>query len=251
MAKERSPNYPAIGLSQAVQGIKSLYEKDRRSPVTSEGVARAFGHATLSGPATSKVAAVRQYGLLDTVSPGKYRVSELAMDLILKRPGDVEYDKAIRRAALTPQLFGDLFDLYPEASDDTLRYHLIKERKFSDEGAAKVIRSFKDAVSFAKLSSPSYSKDEGEPNGGPTADVSDHEPERNRTEDSRRLYAGLESLARTESVAYSWPLGDGTNVQLTFNSEPTQKNIDILLAQLKIVREIAPIEKPEEPSANE
>jgi hypothetical protein len=251
VAKERSPNFPYVGLAAAVQAARKLYEAERRSPVTLEAVARAFGHATMSGPATSKVAAIRQYGLIEQVSPGKYRVSDDALALALRKPGDSEYEEALRKAALTPPLFAELFKAYPEASDETLRWHLVKERSFSPEGAARLIRSFRDTISVAKLTPGSYTPPSDEAENGADDEV---ELPRNGTRDGGsgagptlpRQPRRIEQRDNrgVDSVAYSWPLGSGNSVQLIFSGEPTQKNIDILLAQLQIVREIAPTEAP-------
>jgi hypothetical protein len=39
-------------------------------------------------------------------------------------------------------------------------------------------------------------------------------------------------------VAYSWPLSSGAKANLDFpNGEPTQKQLDMMMAQLKIMRE--------------
>jgi len=243
MAKERSPNYPFIGLGTALQGVRQLYDKERRSQVTSLAVAQAMGHGTLSGPATSKVAAVRQYGLLDQVSPGKYRISDVAMTLLLKKAGDPEYDRDVRKAAVAPQLFAELFEAYPEASDDTLRYHLVKEREFSAEGASRVIKSFRETITVAKLGVPSYIKMDNQGETG--ASQGDGQSTSARAE-GPRAKASVPAVGG-DTVAYSWPLGGGTHVQLIFSAEPTQKNIAVLLAQLEIVRQIAPDAPPHPP----
>jgi hypothetical protein len=47
-------------------------------------------------------------------------------------------------------------------------------------------------------------------------------------------------------VAYSWPLGGGNKVELGFTSEPTQAQLDVMLAQLQIMRQVAPTESPTE-----
>jgi hypothetical protein len=46
--------------------------------------------------------------------------------------------------------------------------------------------------------------------------------------------------ARTGSVTYSWPLGGGTKVEVTFTSEPSKAQLDVMMAQLKIMRDVEP-----------
>jgi hypothetical protein len=43
-------------------------------------------------------------------------------------------------------------------------------------------------------------------------------------------------------VAYSWPLGGGNKVDSGFKDEPTRAQLDAMLAQLQIMRNVAPIE---------
>jgi hypothetical protein len=238
-SKERSPNYPSLSLDAAVQAVRQVYEKERRSVVPVLSVAKALGHDSLSGPALSKVAALRQYGLLEDVGHGKVKVSDNAMPLLLRKPGDPEYEQALREAALRPPLFRELFESYADSSDDTLRYHLITDRRFSEEGTRRVMRAFRHTVAIAKLGDESYNN----PSIGSESAAVDDDKRESRfetTPTARKSQAPLEA----GKVAYSWPLGDGNTVQLTFNTEPTQKNIEILLAQLKIVREIAPAQAP-------
>jgi hypothetical protein len=53
-------------------------------------------------------------------------------------------------------------------------------------------------------------------------------------------------------VAYSWPLGGGNKVELGFSDEPTRAQLDIMMAQLKIMRDVAPVETAKsEPEAKE
>ncbi|MGA7569447.1 MAG: hypothetical protein WCA80_01405 [Candidatus Aquilonibacter sp.] len=46
--------------------------------------------------------------------------------------------------------------------------------------------------------------------------------------------------AKTGSVTYSWPLGGGAKVEVIFTSEPTKAQLDVMMAQLKIMRDAEP-----------
>lgn len=239
---ERSPNYPGMGLGAALQAIRQVYDKERRSTVTLELVAKALGHQSLSGPATSKVAALRQYGFLESAGNGKYRVSDAALTLLLKKPGDPEYDDALRRAALTPPLFAELQEAYPDASEDTLRYHLVKEKKFSEEGAARVIKAFRDAVSVANLGSESYTRGEE----GGTSSGKGEERTKYRTPPSP---PGNRNPPPPEDgkMSLDWILG-GVKARLTFDSAPTAHTIDRLMAYLTLLKDdLPPPDEFEEP----
>ena len=156
MAKERSPNYPGFGLETAVQYVQQIYDKERRSAVPVDVAAKALGYASPSGPALTKIASLRQYGLVDKAGAGRLKVSDLALDFILHASGDSEYQKAARTAAMTPPLFQQLFKEYADGSNDAMNAHLVKTLKFSPEGSARVIKAYRDTVSFAKLVPGSY-----------------------------------------------------------------------------------------------
>jgi hypothetical protein len=47
------------------------------------------------------------------------------------------------------------------------------------------------------------------------------------------------SPSKQEHVAYSWPLGGGAKVEVVFTAEPTRAQLDVMIAQLKIMREVA------------
>src|SRR6185312_9401580 len=125
MARERSPNYPAYGLPVALQFAKQLWSQEKRTAVDLYSVARAIGSEGLSGPARSKIAAMRQYGLLQSVN-ADVKVSDRAVTLILQRPGQPEFDQAVKDAAVAPPLFAELRGNRPDASDESLHFYLVR-----------------------------------------------------------------------------------------------------------------------------
>ncbi len=168
MARERSPNYPAISLAKAIADVTALYTKEGRTRAPLEVAAKAWGYKSLSGPARSRIAALRQYGLASQVK-GKLSPTELALAIILRGTDSPERQQALRRAALAPDIFGQLRDQYPGASVDALRHHLIVDRRFTDDGAKRLIESYTETIAFAKLDKPSYdSLSEGESEGDKT-----------------------------------------------------------------------------------
>jgi hypothetical protein len=247
MGNERSPNYPAIGLDQAVNLARTVYERERRGVIPTDVLANALGYTTktgnLSGNALSRIAALRQYGLVDKAAQGKLKISERAINLVLGQPDSAAFLTAAKEAALSPPLFRDLFHGHGEVSDDALRVYLIRDRGFSSPDAAnRVIKAFRDTVNFANLNATGYTdetkaEDSDDEYDGVGAEIAP-KPPRGQAEKHRQTEVG--------SVSYSWPLGNGTSVELVFSSEPTRPNIDILLAHLQIVRSIAPEDSPKE-----
>lgn len=241
MAKERSPNYPAFGLEGAVQSTKALWEKERRTPVSVDVAAKAMGYSSpsgkLSGSALTRIASVRQYGLIEKAGTGKVRVAETALNFWLHKPTEPEYQKAAKDAALRPPLFQMIYAQYPEGSNDAINAYLVKSG-FSPEGSARVIKAYRETVAFANLGADGYNgPEEGEEN-----DELEHK------DSDEKLKSKHKPPPRGGSVDYSWPLGGGTKVELSFTNEPTQKQLDVMLAQLNIMRQVAPTEPaPETP----
>jgi hypothetical protein len=161
MAKMRSPNYPALGLSQAIEAANALYRKEQQTPVPPDVAAKALGYASLSGPARTKIATLKQYNLLDETKQG-VRISPLALRIL--RPADEgEKQEALKEAASTPSLFRELLEAQPGASDDALAAYLVRQRKFSEDGARNCIKAYRDALSLAGLTAEGYTPKE---NGG-------------------------------------------------------------------------------------
>lgn len=147
MAKSRSPNYPALMLSSAVEAARKLWDAEKRTAVSNEAAALSMGYKSLSGPARVAIGAMRQYGLIERAEKGHIRLSELAVKALHGEP--VEQIKAISQAAQTPALFQELAASHMDASENAIRSYLITKKGFVDDGARKAARTFKDAMTLA------------------------------------------------------------------------------------------------------
>lgn len=154
MERERSPNYPAYGLEGTIVFARGIYSKMKRVPADMDMIAKALGSKGVSGPVRSKVAAMRHYGLLEG-DQQRLKVSDRAMALIMRKPGDPEYDAAAREAAIEPQLFRTLAQR-AASDDEALQWFLMQELRFSEAGAKRAVRSFRATASFAKLETSEY-----------------------------------------------------------------------------------------------
>jgi hypothetical protein len=161
--RERSPNYPAITLTQAVEMVGKLYEREKRTSVAPDAMVRALGYNALSGTARTMLASMRAYGLVEPTKDG-VRVSDLAMEIIHQPIGSAERTKALKEAAVRPPLIVELFGSHADASDDSLRAYLITRRKFSADGAGRFIPAFREAIQIARL--PALPSPESDKRGG-------------------------------------------------------------------------------------
>src|SRR5437867_4237213 len=159
MAKKRSPNYPAIGLRETIELAQRMWAKEHDTAVPMEVAAKALGYKGLSGPARTKLSALKKYGLLDERRDG-VKLSDLAMRILHSPSGSDDYRRAVAEAAFTPELFRELRDTHPNASDDALKSHLIIKKGFSDAGARHAITAFRDVTTLADKASNGYAPDQ-------------------------------------------------------------------------------------------
>lgn len=154
-AKERSPNYPSIGIGEAVDLARKLWDREKRTAVPSETAVKAWGYSGLSGASRTLIGALRQYGLLENAQEG-VKLSELAIEILHQPDGSEERTVALSKAAMNPPLIKALAETHSEASDDALRAYLITRRAFSEDGAKRLIKSFREALTLARPEASGY-----------------------------------------------------------------------------------------------
>jgi len=230
MAKERSPNYPAIGLSDAIAALKALYGKERRTSVPGLVAAKAFGYSSLSGPARVKLAALKKYGLLDGDERSGLRVSELGMRILFPPNGDDE-DAARRDAAMKPELFRSLYENFADGSDDALRSHLITKLHFAPTGARQVIAAFRDTIKFANLEKADYNASDMSGKQETTTQAEEH------AFDLASTYQRPQQRTKTSPQVFTWPLSKGVTAEVRFSGGEVQpSHLDLLAKYLELAK---------------
>jgi hypothetical protein len=161
MAPNRSPNYPAISLPEAVELATKLYQREGRSPVDAERAALALGYNSLSGASRTKLSGLRKFELVEDTGNG-IRVSDLTMTL-LHPDSPEEKRSALLRAATAPALFRDLAEL-PGASNENLISRLVRQG-FTEAGAKLAVAAFRKTMSLVTDEASGYDQghDESEP----------------------------------------------------------------------------------------
>jgi len=229
MAKMRSPNYPAIGLPEALSAVQKIWGIEKRTPVSIDVLGKAMGYTSLSGPVRTKVAALRKYGLLEQQG-GQYRLSDLAIH-ILHAADEEERQQALASAALRPELFRELIATHADASDAALKSHLLIRKKFSDAGARQFIKSFRETLSIANPSKAGYSVSDGGDN-----------PEAMTTipQESSRLSTQTTQVSHgSPANAWTWTLSIPRNVraELKIAGDVTRDDVRRLKQQIEFLEE--------------
>jgi hypothetical protein len=156
MAKARSPQYPAVGLKDAIEKVTAVYNKDYQNPIPRAVAAAHMGYQSLNGKSLGVLSAVLKYGLLEGRGDDT-RVSDLAVAIIAHPPGELVRVEALKDAASKPELFEELDARFQggKASDQALRSYLLTQ-KFIPSAADAVIRSYRETKSFIEAEIMGY-----------------------------------------------------------------------------------------------
>ena len=162
MARLRSPNYPAIGLPEAIDRVRKLHERQHQTPEEREVVAQHLGYGGLNGKSLKLLSALTKYGLLEKVQDGRLRVTDRAIDIIVPEDGDPS--QAICDAAFSPDLFSDIRERWPDhpPSDESLRAYLIR-RQFAQSAISDVIQNYRETLELVTRKSVGYDASEPPP----------------------------------------------------------------------------------------
>jgi len=152
--RHRSPNYPAIGLREAVERVRNLYNKDGKAGAPTQIAAVHIGFQTPHGQAMSVLAALKKFGLLDEVKD-RLVPSQRAIEIINLREDDPRRLQALKEAAISPSIYSELVEQHKNTglpADDVLQSELVTYRNFNPNSVASFVRDFKDTLEFSGLS---------------------------------------------------------------------------------------------------
>lgn len=242
--KGRSPNYPQINLQEAILRTEKLYESAKQTPVDSLMVVKLIGYAGLNGASRTVLSALKKYGLLEETPKG-FRVSDLAIQILVDPKGSPDRNLALQKAAFSPSLNAEFWAQYgnQKVSDEILKAALLK-RSFSREAAATAVANYRETVQFVEqeigtLSTDSEEKIEDrhkiEDEARKETSVNIHSNKKNvDTSVSEQLNPGSEMLA--------YRLSSECTVKLIFDGPVTTSRIDKLIALLDLNKDAFPIE---------
>ncbi|MBI3109711.1 hypothetical protein HYZ06_01580 [Candidatus Daviesbacteria bacterium] len=146
----RSTAYPAVGLQEAIELIKTLRKQLGKGPYDRSSIAKAIGYKGLNGASVVKIAALVHFGLL-TRSGNVYTQSLLA-DSILLSTSEQEKEQAIIQASKTPKIYKSLIEKFNRSALPGLLTNIVvREYKIAEKVADKVAKDFKNTLEFSGL----------------------------------------------------------------------------------------------------
>jgi hypothetical protein len=155
-ARQRSPNYPAIGLRGAVEKVRLLNTADGRAGAPLDAALKHMGFNTRHGQAMAVISALRKFGLVEDVS-GRVVPTPRAIDILVFQDQDARKVRALREAALSPEIYRELYEQYKATripSEESLKAELIADKHFNPNSVEGFIQDFKDTLSFAGIMNP-------------------------------------------------------------------------------------------------
>jgi hypothetical protein len=149
----RSPSYPMLGLEDAIESARLIYNEDKRSFTSRAVILKHLGYKDEgSGVGNRALSALKQYGLLEEQEQsGQFRVSDRAYTILFLSEASEERRAKLCEAALAPTVFREMWAKYgSDASDETLKDYLIRSKNFNPISVVEVVRNYKSTMELAK-----------------------------------------------------------------------------------------------------
>src|ERR1700683_108438 len=152
--RDRSPSYPSIGLREAIERVRRLYESDGKAGAPMEAAFRSIGFGGKNGASLKVMAALRKFDLVQ-YQAGRAVPTKMALDILVFEDDDERKKAAKRTAALSPDIYRELVESYREAgrlpSDTSLKSELIADAGFNRNSVDAFLKDFRDTLEFAGL----------------------------------------------------------------------------------------------------
>lgn len=234
ISKGRSPRYPRIPLAAAVGYVRRLYDEAHKSKVDADTAARLMGFSGKSGASSVALGAIRQYGLVDGLR-GDIHVSDLALR-ILQPLSKEEEGEAIHEAALKPDVFDSLSNHFEgefPKSDEPIKAHLIREKGFSQTGAAECVNSLRKTLEeIDRITMVPEVALEGEDS------IIARERQQADPEPSADLSSADIGSASEDTELIRIPLTKGCTAELKMIGSIDQAGIDRLIQYIQLMRDV-------------
>lgn len=237
----KSPNYPKIGLPEAIERSRTVYELEHTNSAPREVIATAMGYSGMSGASARMISAVFQYGLFEQVEKDLLRISDDALNILLYERGNPQRLESIRRCAGNPKIYRELKEAFPGnvPSDTNLRAYLVK-RGFHPNAVKHVVESYRETLEFVAAESYGVETEEGSGDG---EGIIQSEPTRG---DERKTDSAISPVSNTiqpqpsASESLVFQISRTSKVRIAFEGPVTQESIRKLVVLLEASLDVYP-----------
>jgi len=154
-SRHRSPNYPAIGLIEAIDRAGRFYRTDQKTGAPLETALRHMGFSGKHGKSMMVLSALKKFGLVEDIE-GRIVPTQRAIEIVALKEGDPRRQKAIKEAVLSPDIYRELWEQYAETGippqDDTLASELVAYKGFNQAAVADFVKDFRESLDFSGIS---------------------------------------------------------------------------------------------------
>jgi hypothetical protein len=174
--RHRSPNFPTVGLSEAVDRTKRFVKDNGKAAAMPAVAAKLIGFASAHGQAYSVLSALKKFGLLEE-KDGRVAPTQRAMEIVSLPEADPRRLKAIKEAAVAPSIYAELIEQFRDTNlpnDDTLAGELIAYKGFNPNSVKEFLKAFRETMDFAGLSDLSVLGSEKKADEAPAVKVGDY-----------------------------------------------------------------------------
>jgi hypothetical protein len=147
--KDRSPNYPAITFTDALEKVQKIYDAEKTHAMSPELAAKRMGYE-YNGRTRMFIAALKHYGLLVGVGT-QVRVTEDATKLLIYPKHEPKRVALVRQLAMQPKMFQAVVQKYGMdlPSDENLTAFLQLELGFTADACPTMIRVLRHSIAVA------------------------------------------------------------------------------------------------------
>lgn len=161
--RDRSPSYPSISLKSAVERLAAMDEHFKRHPAPFAKAGLAWGMKVASSQASSTLAALKSFGLVEYEGSGndlKVNVSDDGRTYLRAQQENIKRD-VLRRVALKPKAIAKYWAEWgnPRPIDDVCLDELVLKAKFSQPGAQTFLKVYDATIAYAGLAGADKVKD--------------------------------------------------------------------------------------------
>jgi len=227
---KRSPSYPKIGLEEAIQRAKILWEKDKNNSIPKEVAYQHLGFKSTGGYAARILAALKKFELISE-KQNDIMLTKEAVDLVLHSPSDENYIETVKKLALKPSIYEKLYTEYNGIlpSDAALRIKLIRDYEFNADSVDDLVSNFRKTLEFAGLIEIGEIKENVERNRDTSGSLTATLPP------LKLQGSGTTTPKKEESLTIPILLPEGNKIYITFERLPIkEKDIKLVSDWLKL-----------------
>ena len=152
--RQRSPNYPSVGLPDAIARATRLYEGVGTAGASPDSAAKLIGYSKNHGTARMTMSALKKFGLVEERN-GRVVPAKLTVDLANFPPTHPRHVAALRTAALSPRVYREAYNRYRPHGvlppDDVLSADFVADSGFLPDKVPAFLTDFRASLSHAGL----------------------------------------------------------------------------------------------------